>query len=83
MSSNYPNMSYCAAENTKNAVVQLIELIEDGSKHDIEREGHEWRAIHDLLQLSEELTNVLSDLIIDLEKREDDYVEEWYDEDER
>ena len=83
MSFNYPNMSYCAAENTKRAVEQLIELIESGEKHDVERGGYEWRAIHDLVQLSEELTNALSDLIIDLEKREERYVDDWYDEDER
>lgn len=83
MSNNSPNMSYCAAENTKRAVVQLIELINDGEKHDVERDGYEWRAIHDLVQLSEELSNVLEDLVIDLEKREEKYVDDWYDEDER
>ena len=76
-------MSYCAAENTKRAVVQLIELINDGAKDDVERDGYEWRAIHDLVQLSEELTNALSDLVIDLEKREEKYTDDWYDEDER
>lgn len=76
-------MSYCAAENTKRAVSQLIELINDGAKDDVERDGYEWRAIHDLVQLSEELSNVLEDLVIDLEKREEKYVDEWYDEDER
>ena len=80
---NYPNMSYCAAENTKRAVAQLIDLIEAGEKHDVERDGYEWRAIHDLVQLSEELSNVLEDLVIDLEKREEKYVDDWYDEDER
>ena len=83
MSSNYPNMSYCAAENTKRAVAQLIDLINDGAKHDVERDGYEWRAIHDLVQLSEELSNVLEDLVIDLEKREEKYVDDWYDEDDR
>lgn len=83
MSNNNPNMSYCAAENTKRAVEQLIELIESGVKHDVERDGYEWRAIHDLVQLSEELSNVLEDLVIDLEKREEKYVDDWYDEDER
>ena len=83
MSNNNPNMSYCAAENTKRAVEQLIELIESGEKHDVERDGYEWRAIHDLVQLSEELSNVLEDLVIDLEKREEKYVDDWYDEDER
>ena len=76
-------MSYCAAENTKRAVVQLIELINDGAKDDVERDGYEWRAIHDLVQLSEELSNALEDLVIDLEKREEKYVDDWYDEDER
>ena len=83
MSFNTPNMSYCAAENTKNAMVQLIELIENGDKHDIEREGYEWRAIHDLVQLCEELGNAVGDLVMDLEKREDDLEDEWYDEDDR
>ena len=83
MSNNNPNMAYCAAENTKRAVAQLIDLINDGSKHDVERDGYEWRAIHDLVQLSEELSNVLEDLVIDLEKREEKYVDDWYDEDER
>ena len=76
-------MSYCAAENTKRAVAQLIDLINDGAKHDVERGGYEWRAIHDLVQLSEELSNALEDLVIDLEKREENYVDDWYDEDER
>ena len=35
MSSNYPNMSYCAAENTKAAVDQLLELMNSGKKEDI------------------------------------------------
>lgn len=83
MSFNTPNMAYCAAENTKRAVVQLIELINNGEKHDVEQGGYEWRAIHDLVGLSEELSNALEDLCSDLEKREENYVDDWYDEDER
>ena len=63
MSSNYPNMSYCAAENTKRAVQQLIELIDSGEKNDVDRHGYEWRAIHDLVGLCEELSNSLQDLV--------------------
>lgn len=76
-------MSYCAAENTKRAVAQLIDLINDGAKRDVERDGYEWRAIHDLVILCDELQSSLEDLIMDLEKREEDYVDDWYDEDER
>lgn len=83
MSSNYPNMSYCAAENTKRAVQQLIELIDSGEKNDVERHGYEWRAIHDLVGLCEELSNSLQDLVEDLEHRDEKYVDDWYDEDER
>lgn len=83
MSFNTPNMSYCAAENTKRAVEQLIELIRDGEKNDIEVNGYEWRAIHDLVQLSEELSNALADLTIELEQREEKYTDDWYDEDNR
>lgn len=83
MSNNNPNMSYCAAENTKRAVAQLIELINDGAKDDVERDGYEWRAIHDLVHLCDELQNSLEDLVSDLEKREESYVDDWYDEDER
>ena len=83
MSFNTPNMSYCAAENTKRAVQQLIELIDNGDKHDIEVDGYEWRAIHDLVQLTEELGNALSDLIQELEYREEKYEDDWYDEDDR
>lgn len=83
MSNNYPNMSYCAAENTKLAVQQLIELIDSGYKNDVDKHGREWRAIHDLVHLCDELQNSLEDLVQDLERRDENYVDEWYDEDER
>lgn len=83
MSFNTPNMSYCAAENTKLAVEQLIELIHGGHKDDTERHGREWRAIHDLVHLCDELSNALEDLVSDLEKREENLVDDWYDEDNR
>jgi hypothetical protein len=83
MSFNTPNMAYCAAENTKRAVVQLIELIHGSHKDDVERDGYEWRAIHDLVGLCEELSNALEDLVSDLEKREEYETDDWYDEDKR
>jgi hypothetical protein len=83
MSFNTPNMSYCAAENTKRAVVQLIELIHGSHKDDVERGGYEWRAIHDLVGLCDELSNALEDLCSDFEKREEYETDDWYDEDKR
>ena len=40
------NMSYCAAENTNNDVLDLIELIENGEKNDVfdEYEGSDYEA---------------------------------------
>ena len=83
MSFNTPNMSYCAAENTMLAVQQLIELIDGGYKNDVDKGGREWHAIHDLVHLCDELQNSLEDLVQDLERRDENYVNEWYDEDNR
>lgn len=36
---DYPNMNYCAAENTLRAINQLIDLINDGEKNEEEYPG--------------------------------------------
>jgi len=63
MSDNYPNMSYCAAENTKRAVDQLLELMHSGKKEDIEKGDSEYRAIRDLAQLGHDLADACGEFI--------------------
>lgn len=63
MSSNYPNMSYCAAENTKAAVDQLLELMHSGKKEDIEIGDSEYRAIRNLIQLGRDLADNCEEFI--------------------
>lgn len=51
---SYPNMTYCAAENTLSAVRQLIDLIESGDKDEaMQDRNREYLAIK---QLAEEAT---------------------------
>ena len=62
-----PNMTYCAAENTRNAMTQLLNLIEAGEKNDVFDEpsphNYEARAIEDISYLAKELSNACTDLI--------------------
>lgn len=63
MSSNYPNMSYCAAENTKAAIDQLLELMHSGKKEDIEKGDSEYHAIRNLAQLGRDLADNCEEFI--------------------
>jgi hypothetical protein len=62
-----PNMTYCAAENTRNAITQLLDLIEAGEKNDVFEDSsshnYEARAIEDIAYLAKELSNACTDLI--------------------
>ena len=62
-----PNMTYCAAENTRNAITQLLDLIEAGEKNDVFNaqppHNYEAVAIEDLSYLAKELSNACTDLI--------------------
>ena len=56
MSFNTPNMSYCAAENTLQAVNQLFELLNDGAKNDdIVERSREYKALVSLQTACEDL----------------------------
>ena len=61
------NMSYCAAENTRNAMNQLLDLIESGNKNDVFEEeapyNTEAMAIEDIAYLAKELSSACTDLI--------------------
>ena len=61
------NMTYCAAENTRAAMEQLLDLIESGNKNDVFDEpsphNYEARAIEDIAYLAKELSNACTDLI--------------------
>jgi len=61
------NMSYCAAENTRDCMEQLLDLIEAGEKNDVFDEpsphNYEARAIEDIAYLAKELSNACTDLI--------------------
>ena len=61
------NMSYCAAENTNNDVLDLIELIENGEKNDVfdEYEGSDYEAdaIRGLAENAKSLARLCNDLI--------------------
>ena len=61
------NMSYCAAENTNNDVLDLIELIENGEKNDVfdEYEGSDYEAdaIRNLAENAKYLARLCNDLI--------------------
>lgn len=60
-------MSYCAAENTRDCMEQLLNLIETGDKNDVFDEqpphNYEARAIEDIAYLAKELSNACADLI--------------------
>jgi len=62
-----PNMTYCAAENTRNAITQLLDLIESGEKNDVFNaqppHNYEAAAIEDISYLAKELSNACTDLI--------------------
>lgn len=61
---SYPNMTYCAAENTLRAMEQLIELLSDGEKNtDIEERTREGRALEDIMYLSLDLSRLIQDKI--------------------
>jgi hypothetical protein len=61
------NMSYCAAENTRDCMEQLLNLIETGEKNDVFDEqpphNYEARAIEDIAYLAKELSNACNHLI--------------------
>ena len=61
------NMTYCAAENTRAAMNQLLDLIESGNKNDVFEEeapyNTEAMAIEDISYLAKELSNACTDLI--------------------
>ena len=61
------NMSYCAAENTNNDVLDLIDLIRDGEKDDVfdEYEGSDYEAdaIRSLAENAKELAWLCNNLI--------------------
>ena len=61
------NMSYCAAENTNNDVLDLIEIIENGEKNDVfnEYEGSDYEAdaIRSLAENAKYLARLCNDLI--------------------
>lgn len=62
---DYPNMSYCAAENTLAAIQQLCGLIESGEKTDVvtSGNGHEYRAIKELVEQASYLGELCENLI--------------------
>jgi len=61
------NMSYCAAENTRDCMEQLLNLIETGDKNDVfdEQPPHDYeaRAIKDIAYLADELARACNHLI--------------------
>jgi hypothetical protein len=61
------NMSYCAAENTRDCMEQLLNLIETGEKNDVFDEqpphNYEARAIEDIAYLAKELSSACNHLI--------------------
>jgi hypothetical protein len=61
------NMSYCAAENTRDCMEQLLNLIETGDKNDVFDEqppyNYEARAIKDIAYLADELARACNHLI--------------------
>lgn len=70
MSRNHPNMSYCAFENTANAIRQVIGIIEDAHEEGMtfgvliqsRSSKHESRAAMAIAQLAQELIDALTDL---------------------
>jgi hypothetical protein len=60
---DYPNMSYCAAENTLRAINQLIDLINDGQKNGAEPGGYEYRAIHNLCNAAADLAELCEEQV--------------------
>lgn len=62
---DYPNMSYCAAENTLSAIRQLVDLIEEGSKNETvkHKDGYEYLAIKQLAEEASYLAEMCDDLI--------------------
>lgn len=60
---DYPNMSYCAAENTLRAINQLIDLINDGHKNHEEPGSYEYRAIHSLCNAASDLAELCEEQV--------------------
>ena len=60
-------MTYCAAENTRDCMEQLLDLIESGEKNDVFNDepphNYEARAIEDIAYLAKELSNACTELI--------------------
>lgn len=68
--SNYPNMSYCAAENTLSAINQLVDLIQEGEKDEAvkTKDKYEYLALKNIVHDAKILSEITEDL---LEKYED------------
>lgn len=83
MSRNYPNMTYCAFENTASALRQVIGLVQDayedgmtfGELVESRSSKDEGRAVREIAGLAQELIDMLTDLdhnvTNDLELEED------------
>lgn len=81
--SRYPNLSYCAFENTASALRQVIGLVQDayeegmtfGELVESRSSKHEGRAVREIAGLAQELIDMLTDLdhnvTNDLELEED------------
>ena len=83
MSSNYPNMSYCAFENTTLAMRQLLNMMRDvDSLQELDLSHEELRAFRELQLLCEEFAEGAEAL--EGEEQQDygdnvDEAQEWHD----
>lgn len=61
----FPNMSYCAAENTLNAINQLIELIQEGDKDESvkTKDQYEYHALKNIVHEAKLLSEITEDLL--------------------
>jgi len=62
---SYPNMSYCAAENTLNAINQLVDLIQEGEKDEAvkTRDKYEYYALKNIVHEAKLLSEITEDLL--------------------
>jgi hypothetical protein len=68
--SRYPNLSYCAFENTSNALRQLINMVQEayednmtfGDLVESRSSEYERRAVREIAELAQELIDALTDL---------------------
>ena len=80
--SNYPNMSYCAFENTAAAIRQLIGMLGDAIDDGEPREMSSWQekrafdGMHELIQSFQETLDQYNEHFPDIDSEEsDEYVE--------